>query len=413
MYSIARIIKKEAVNMNTQVHTDCADLSVRCSFCPSRNKSLKNASDTSDKGFSLVEVVVSMAILAILTLTLLNYFSNSVRYNSKMSRNQKATLLAQEMMEELKAQDTLIQKKAGTDEYSVPYLLDKNFNVAENTLNTEDSITGKIKGTGKIKLIGEADNIGKNYDEVITLSTEKKAQDKSNKECGYNNANSVMAVDNGQDDEAFAHFKMKYMAECDNKNVSASLNDEDIRERMQREIVIEIDNNPTDANIVGVKYKYSYKAKAGDSPSYSVPDYEVYVIRKQRVMKKNDEIELYLLYHTFNENDSLSVDKSKLTTPFNTSYGFHLLCQNKKSTGNKIKLNTLDNDNTLDNTIYTNLDSSDIVGVSTQINNEEDKLNISSVNIADITIEVYEKGKAKESGAKPYLTISGTKGEMP
>ena len=90
-----------------------------------------------------------------------------------------------------------------------------------------------------------------------------------------------------------------------------------------------------------------------------------------------------------------------------------MLCQNKKDTGNTITLKTLDKDNTLENTIYTNLDSSNINGVSTQIYNEEDKFDISSVNIANIKIEVYEKGKAKDSTAKPYLTINGTKGEMP
>lgn len=376
-------------------------------------KNRKTVYDNSDKGFSLVEVVVSMAILAILTLMLLNYFGSSVSHNVQMSKNQKATLFAQKTMEELKAQDTLIKKDDNTGEYTVPYLTAKNFSVEENTLNTEDSTTGKEKGVGKIKLIGKADEIGKNYDEVVTVSTDKKVQDALNKKCGFNNANSGLSIDNGQDDEAFAHFKMKYMAECDNANVNASLSNEDLKERIRREIVIEIDNSLTDANIISVKYKYTYNIKSGDAPSYSVPDYEVYIIKGQRVMKKDREIEIYLLYHTFNEHDTLSIDKSRLTTPFNIKYGFHLLCQNKKDTGNPIILKTLDKDNTLENTIYTNLDSSNINGVSTQIYNEDDKFDMSSVNIANIKIEVYEKGKAKDSTAKPYLTINGTKGEMP
>lgn len=376
-------------------------------------KNRKTVYDNSDKGFSLVEVVVSMAILAILTLMLLNYFGSSVSHNVQMSKNQKATLFAQKTMEELKAQDTLIKKDDNTGEYTVPYLTAKNFSVEENTLNIEDSTTGKEKGVGKIKLIGKADEIGKNYDEVVTVSTDKKVQDASNKKCGFTNANSGLSIDNGQDDEAFAHFRMKYMAECDNANVAASLSDENLKERIHREIVIEIDNSLTDANIISVKYKYTYNAKSGDTPSYSVPDYEVYIIKEQRVMKKDREIEIYLLYHTFNEHDTLSIEKSKFTTPFDTKYGFHLLCQNKKDTGNTITLKTLDKDNTLENTIYTNLDSSNINGVSTQIYNEDDKFDISSVNIANIKIEVYEKGKAKDSTAKPYLTINGTKGEMP
>ena len=284
MYSIADIKKMTRDTIKTE-----------------NEKNRKTVYDNSDKGFSLVEVVVSMAILAILTLMLLNYFGSSVSHNVQMSKNQKATLFAQETMEELKAQDTLIKKDENTGEYTVPYLTAKNFSVEENTLNIEDSTTGKEKGVGKVKLIGKADEIGKNYDEVVTVSSDKKVQDASNKECGFNNANSGLSIDNGQDDEAFAHFKMKYMAECDNANVAASLSDENLKERIQREIVIEIDNSLTDANIISVKYKYTYNAKSGDAPSYSVPDYEVYIIKEQRVMKKDREIEIYLLYHTFNE----------------------------------------------------------------------------------------------------------------
>ena len=106
-------------------------------------KNRKTVYDNSDKGFSLVEVVVSMAILAILTLMLLNYFGSSVSHNVQMSKNQKATLFAQETMEELKAQDILIKKDENTGEYTVPYLTTKNFTVEENTLNIEDSTTGK------------------------------------------------------------------------------------------------------------------------------------------------------------------------------------------------------------------------------------------------------------------------------
>ena len=93
MYSIADIKKMTRDTIKTE-----------------NEKNRKTVYDNSDKGFSLVEVVVSMAILAILTLMLLNYFGSSVSHNVQMSKNQKATLFAQETMEELKAQDTLIKK---------------------------------------------------------------------------------------------------------------------------------------------------------------------------------------------------------------------------------------------------------------------------------------------------------------
>ena len=53
-------------------------------------------------GFSLLEVILAMAILAILSIPLLSYFTQSMKYNAMMADKQHATNLAQEVMEDLK-----------------------------------------------------------------------------------------------------------------------------------------------------------------------------------------------------------------------------------------------------------------------------------------------------------------------
>ena len=64
-------------------------------------------------GFSLLEVVLSMAILAILSIPLMSYFTQSMKYNAKMADKQHASVLAQEVMEDLKNQPNLVQKVNG------------------------------------------------------------------------------------------------------------------------------------------------------------------------------------------------------------------------------------------------------------------------------------------------------------
>lgn len=62
---------------------------------------MKNREESKNAGFSLIEVVVSMAVLAIISIPLLSYFTESMRYNRMMAEKQKATLLSQEILEQL------------------------------------------------------------------------------------------------------------------------------------------------------------------------------------------------------------------------------------------------------------------------------------------------------------------------
>ena len=55
------------------------------------------------KGFSLVEVMISMAVLAMLSLPLLTFFANSAKTGNKAAQMQAATALGDSIMEEMKA----------------------------------------------------------------------------------------------------------------------------------------------------------------------------------------------------------------------------------------------------------------------------------------------------------------------
>ena len=72
-------------------------------------------------GFSLLEVILAMAILAILSIPLLSYFTQSMKYNAMMADKQHATNLAQEVMEDLKKQPQLVESVSAGG-FTVPYL---------------------------------------------------------------------------------------------------------------------------------------------------------------------------------------------------------------------------------------------------------------------------------------------------
>ena len=95
-------------------------------------KKQQNQRTLSNAGFSLLEVILSMAILAILSIPLLSYFTQSMKYNAKMADKQHASNLAQEVMENLKNQPNLVQN-ADASGFDVPYLEAENYVKASYT----------------------------------------------------------------------------------------------------------------------------------------------------------------------------------------------------------------------------------------------------------------------------------------
>ena len=93
-----------------------------------------------NKGFTLVEVLIAMTILAIIVVPLLHAFVTSSRTNAKAKQLMKATTLAQNVMEELKANS--IEEVA------------RQFNSSpERTYTTNKSITGMAEEFWEAKAV--------------------------------------------------------------------------------------------------------------------------------------------------------------------------------------------------------------------------------------------------------------------
>ena len=122
-------------------------------------KKQKNQRALSNAGFSLLEVILSMAILAILSVPLLSYFTQSMKYNAKMADKQHASNLAQEVMENLKNQPNLVQN-ADASGFDVPYLEAENYVKASYT----PAAPGTTETGGSVDYYGQADAIGEKYD---------------------------------------------------------------------------------------------------------------------------------------------------------------------------------------------------------------------------------------------------------
>ena len=99
---------------------------------------MKSNKRLGNKGFTLIEVLLSIAILALITVPLMRYFAESARYAAMTAKKQKATLTAQETIEAIKGQTVLVKWQGAKDEtglvkmhYDLVEDLKKRFKVSD------------------------------------------------------------------------------------------------------------------------------------------------------------------------------------------------------------------------------------------------------------------------------------------
>lgn len=179
-------------------------------------KKQQNQRALSNAGFSLLEVILSMAILAILSIPLMSYFTQSMKYNAKMADKQHASNLAQEVMENLKNQPNLVQN-ADASGFDVPYLEAENYVKASYT----PAATG-----GSVDYYGQADAIGEKYDIRVSVSTNQAENlSKVSQVDGIDGTVDVIALENGQLQDALNYFSSKNMGYADEHKISAMSTD--------------------------------------------------------------------------------------------------------------------------------------------------------------------------------------------
>lgn len=224
-------------------------------------------------GFSLIEVIVSIVILALISIPLFKYFSDSLQNSVRMAQRQQATVLAQQVTEMMKAEEQLIREgftETGDSKgYQVPILTDA-IQYDENDLNIGglglEMKTGfAADGTGEAEFVTPA--TGSNpygYDIHVKVSTNVSANLVQRPLVyGLDDGSDVMAMETNQQTEALTYF-MAANIEYSTSTGAAPLTPAKIAERIDRNIMISIQYDTTEKNyLVRVWYQYTTDASAG------------------------------------------------------------------------------------------------------------------------------------------------------
>ena len=346
-----------------------------------RNKENKNM------GFTLLEIILSMAILAIISIPLLNYFVHAAKYNHLARKKQEASLIAQNIMEDLKNEENLdsIVNKYKT----LPSWEDKS--IVEKSVHYVFSQTKEMDGRW--------------YEATIDLQSEKIKQDenadvKLDAEPDFqllDAANDVIAIEKSlYKESAKLYFLSLNAVACEKKYeqglTSVPLTEEMLNLGLQRKMYINFLNTIEDGmNYMNTQviYEYHYSSALGgfaegikksDVYSYQVLSNRMPIDRKRNI---------YFFYNP-TSNDRVVVSGAD----FNKIDRIYFVSQNKEGVfplhveGLSLELESNRQH------VYTNAFIENAPGCQSLVSKKE------AVRMIRITVAI-----------EPYVMLTSTKGE--
>lgn len=401
---------------------------------------MKKESNRENAGFTLIEVILSMAILALISLPLLGYFTDSIRYSRLMEQKQSATALAQQTMESLKAEEVLIttvEQNDGTNIYSVPSLLGPNAKLsAEETQDTAYyvNVNNALNDEGKGSIVMKK-STGE-FDVVVSLNTDAAANSVSRPIVySIDDTQDVLATERDQFSEATIYFMALNSAYVTEKNAGIStetgktleaplvvMTKDEIEKNMTREIYLSIDFADGFYRVVG-NYVYTCAGVEGAGSAKTFTSSPIIDVKTTKLRS------IYMLYDMIHEEPLSNISTNKtpkkdiLYVDNNTAEFPNLVvvCQNTDvSNINTYKFQIkCDKDPTLDAyTVRTNLNTSNISNSNGMPGNADKIKNLSEegypVRIVNLEVTVYPAGGYSADPAdceEPYTVFTSTKGE--
>ena len=253
------------------------------------------------KGFTLVELMLTIAILGVITIPLYSYFTDAEKHNAQSRMKQNATVAAQDVLEEFKNSAYSLDdwqvvctnapdwsKKTDPDADG-KYTLKRTLKIDRHTFDVEADITplkGVLTTGGAITTKYERSLVG-------SMDTDK----------------DMLVTENGlTSQEAELFFRGKYVDECANSAMTPSATVEsDILSHLQCEIIVTAsapDNDVTKPVQLKTEYVYTYPGSTADGVDLSALEYRDTVASASIVAEKLNNI--YLFYKPLNAGEKIS-----------------------------------------------------------------------------------------------------------
>ena len=385
----------------------------------------------SDKGFSLIEIIIAIAILAIITLPLLNAFVTSSRMNA-LSRNKLLAIeTGKNIMEELKGYNLADIIKLGSPNITSPTIfgntgfeeLDYNPSthkyVVATTKSLRQSHTGRDydfypKAGGKYYFyLKNIEGEGFTTNALITVSKPSITADNIDKITPVSTDKDILIdATLSAGDAATKMINDPLLSSSVKHNVSAGT--------LRREIHITV----TGTDIVTVKTEFNYYVNGSTSPVTGLSD-----LRTEESDSPKDELRsIYLFLSPW--NNSMGDEKIVIDNALNKKFKLYIVKQETENPGNKmVTVEVRDgNINFADKSpvkVFTNVEGTNFrciyyrnsqpyttdkidVNMSLVESKSADEVN-SFARLYDIEVKVFNSNVDENgiAGAEPLMTLTG------
>ncbi|MDO4167142.1 MAG: type II secretion system protein [Eubacteriales bacterium] len=420
---------------------------------------MKNKIRQDNSGFTLVELIITIAVLAVISVPLLKYFSDSMRHNVRMKEEQNAVVAAQNILEELKVSDINLDDISNltSPAASGPALSVSWQQLSAPTTNPDGSQTYSVKGnyslnsssytvTAKINPRKSLENDAggtKTYQKVEVPSMDS-SKDSISTETGQYFANAKF------------HFYGLYSKYCDDHNISRdpTITTSYIGKCLERTITVSVtpnkDSSGNNTGKIDVLTTYTYTWRSGVSTIHGVSGASSYSedIEKTTIAGTGTH-NIYIFYmpvnYKINEADAAEVptvipDKVKMQgdiTSLGVSPGIetetsklnlklYLIADSSVARTNcvtgtyTLTLSAADNINNYVSDVFANLKNTEFTTSAFSINTStfpvaskygfhyEALMKESDINrVADIEVSVFKGDSTNEKNR--FTTVNGTK----
>lgn len=258
------------------------------------------------RGFTLVELILTIAILAIVTIPILSYFTDAAKHNARSRQKQNASVLAQDVLEEFKNTPYSLDDPdlvcSAQPDWTVAASPDANGTYTltqdKDVDNSSFKVTAQIQPLSKV--VPAATAIPKNYEKYV-IGTMDSSKD-------------VMSSEHGQTltsaSYAFANKHAAAYANAPGAATATPMPAEELKKNLDCSIIISAkeDSAKPGNDIISVKYKYTYNKGAGSYPA-GIDASTVYedVVESASINVKKLE-NIYLFYQPVNERDQIILE---------------------------------------------------------------------------------------------------------
>lgn len=376
-----------------------------------KKRKLNSIIPMGDGGFTLLEVIIAMAILALVSMPLLNYFLDSLKQSALMAKRQKATLTAQELTESMKSAEYLIKENVDPNTNNVTYTLENlpSDLTGVSIDDTHFNHSGPNAGRGVFTVAGTKDR----FDVEITVSTNSPSNDKERALVqGIDATTDVILLEGSQQMEAMIYFTSVNVEYCAQNPLQVPLTQDEIENNMTRIIYVDVIKNASDYTVQAY-YDYSCGGLkgAGSAPISFRSTY----LENVKIASLSS---IYLLYNCLEDSPgSFKEDTVEMSIPSSSAdpdlkLGIYLAAQNLPASASAYTIQ-INGCSTSDTRLkfHSNYRTADHLKVGTGEVTDKQLLTDKGkpLRVLMIKTEVYEVGHA--AGDKPLASMSSTKGE--